>query len=217
MTFGFVYLVPNKLSAPAETTPFECTLKSDIVLDLFALVRVLHADLSLGPTVPAIVLPLEISLSRAPKKPSRAPKKPPSHQKQGFHPQKWQDYPFPKLQVFECHVEVPCYGLLHFQRQKHATIPSRNTIPRIPPTRTGVEKKEELDATAVPSATAPVPVFEADSSGEVVDGLRAGLTASIAVAEIRAGVATSITVDVGNPALENSLLMLSAVSLPASS
>jgi hypothetical protein len=36
---------------------------------------------------------------------------------------------------------------LHFQRQKHATIPARNTIPRIPPTRTGVEKKEELDAT----------------------------------------------------------------------
>ena len=106
---------------------------------------------------------------------------------------------------------------LNFQRQTHATIPARNTIPRIPPTRTGVEKKEELDATAVAAAVAPVPVFEAETSGEVVNVLRAGLAASIAVADIRAGVAASSTVAVGNPALESSLLMLSAVSLPASS
>ena len=72
------------------------------------------------------------------------------------------------------------------------------TRSRIPPTRTGVEKKEELDANA------PVSVFEADSSGEVVNVLRVGLAASSTVA-------------VGNPALKSSLLMLSAVSLPASS
>ena len=64
-----------------------------------------------------------------------------------------------------------------------------------------MEKKEELDAT-VASTTAPVPVFETDSSGEVVDGLRAGLAASSTVAG-------------GSPSLESSLLMLSAVSLPA--
>ena len=71
---------------------------------------------------------------------------------------------------------------LHFQRQKHATIPARNTIPRIPPTRTGVEKKEELDA-MVASATAPVPVVQTDSSGEVINAFRAGLATSIAVAD----------------------------------
>jgi hypothetical protein len=97
---------------------------------------------------------------------------------------------------------------LHFQRQKHATLPAKNTIPRIPPTRTNLpsfskEKKEELDTT-VAAATAPVPVFDTDSSGEVID-------------EFRAGLAASSTVAVGNPALESSLLMLSAVSLPASS
>ena len=88
--------------------------------------------------------------------------------------------------------------LLHFQRQKHATIPARNTITRIPPTRTGVEKK-------------------GDSSGEVIDEFRAGLVDSIPVADIRAGVAISSTVTVGNPALENSLLILLDVSLTASS
>jgi hypothetical protein len=92
---------------------------------------------------------------------------------------------------------------LHFQRQKHATILARNTIPRIPPTRTGVEKKEELDAT-VAAATAPVPVFETDGSGKVID-------------EFRAGLAASSTVAAGNPALESSLLMLPAASLPATS
>ena len=64
-------------------------------------------------------------------------------------------------------------------------------------------KKEALDAT-VAAATAPGPVFEEDSSDEVINGLREGLAASSTVA-------------VGNPALESSLLMLSAVSLPASS
>jgi hypothetical protein len=48
----------------------------------------------------------------------------------------------------------------------------------------------------------PVRVFEANSSGEDVDGLRAGL-------------APSSTVAVGNPALESFLFMLSDVSLPA--
>ena len=65
------------------------------------------------------------------------------------------------------------------------------------------------------AATAPVPVFETDGSGKVIDEFRAGLAASIAVAEIRAGVAASSTVAGGNPAMESSLLMLSAVSLPA--
>ena len=51
------------------------------------------------------------------------------------------------------------------------------------------------------AATAPVPVFETDGSGKVID-------------EFRAGLAASSTVAAGNPALESSLLMLSAVSLP---
>jgi hypothetical protein len=56
------------------------------------------------------------------------------------------------------------------------------TIPRIPPTRTGVEKKEELYAT-VASATAPVPVVETDSSVEAINEFRVGLAASIALAD----------------------------------
>jgi hypothetical protein len=77
-------------------------------------------------------------------------------------------------------------GVSGFTGPSAATIPARNTIPRIPPTRTGVEKKEELDAT-VAAATAPVPVFETDGSGKVID-------------EFRAGLAASSTVAVGNPA-----------------
>ncbi len=88
---------------------------------------------------------------------------------------------------------------LHFQRQKHPTMPARNTIPRIPPTMTGVEKKEVPDTTLTAS-TAPVPSFETP----------------VPLFET-AGLAASRTVAVGNPALESSLFMLSAVSLPASS
>ena len=45
-----------------------------------------------------------------------------------------------------------------------------------------LEKKEELDAT-VAAATAPVPVFETDGSGKVIDEFRAGLAASSTVAQ----------------------------------
>jgi len=61
-----------------------------------------------------------------------------------------------------------------------------------------VEKKEELDATAM----SPVSSFEIDSSGaDVLD-------------EVRVGMASSSTVAEGRPALASSRLMMSTVSLP---
>jgi hypothetical protein len=55
----------------------------------------------------------------------------------------------------------------------------RNTFSKVQ--RTEVEKKEELD-TALAAATAPVPVFEIEGSGQVIDEFRAGLAASSTVA-----------------------------------
>jgi hypothetical protein len=58
----------------------------------------------------------------------------------------------------------------------------RNTFSKVQ--RTEVEKKEELD-TALAAATAPVPVFEIEGSGQVIDAsstVAAGKAASSTVA-----------------------------------
>jgi hypothetical protein len=108
------------------------------------------------------------------------------------------------LQVFEGHLKVPCCAsCISNDKNTPRSLLETRSREYLQQGQESLEKKEELDAT-VAAATAPVPVFETDGSGKVID-------------EFRAGLAASSTVAAGNPALESSLLMLPAVSLPATS